>query len=65
MNWNGRLVICAKDIQLITGKCERTARRIIATIKTLHNKHKARYVSLKEFCDYSGLDAEEVLKVIS
>ena len=64
MDLPGRITICAKDIQLITGKCERTARRIIAKIKALKEKPKSLYISLSEFCDYTGLKAADVLNVI-
>ena len=65
MKSNNRIIICAKDIQVITGKGERTARRIISKIRTTYNKPVNGLVTLNEFCTYSGLKREDVLTVIN
>ena len=65
MNSTSRIIICTKDIQRITGKCERTARKIIAKIKASYNKPAHGLVTLEEFCSYCGLKKEEVLTAIN
>lgn len=55
-----RIVIYAKDIMNITGKCERTARRIIAAIKKQTDKHATAFVSVDDFCQFTGLKEEYV-----
>ena len=59
-----RLCIYNKDIQIITGKSERTCRKIMAQIRKLHNKQKHQSVTIEEFCNYLDLNAEEVKKRI-
>ncbi len=60
----GRLCIYNKDIQLITGKSERSCRKIIAQIRKLYNKQKHQSITIDEFCQYQGLNCEEVKKQI-
>jgi hypothetical protein len=45
---------------IITGKSERYCREILRKIKVLHNKEKFQLVSLQEFCDFIGLNSDEV-----
>lgn len=56
-----RIVIYAKDIMTITGKCERTARRIIAAIKKRTDKHANAFISIDDFCQFTGLKEENVV----
>lgn len=44
----------------ITGKSERYSREILRKIKVLHNKEKFQLVSVQEFCDFIGLNSDEV-----
>ena len=55
-----RICIYPKDVQILTGKSERSARKIIARLKVLHAKDKHQFISVKEFCDYTGLEETEV-----
>jgi protoporphyrinogen oxidase len=50
-----RIVIYAKDISNITGRKERTARKMIAQIRKKYKKKKGDFISVKEFCDFTGL----------
>jgi hypothetical protein len=59
-----RLVIYPKDIAAITGKSERYGRFIIASIKKKCNREKTQLVTIKEYCDFSGLDYEVVLRYL-
>ena len=55
-----RIVMTTKDIQLITGCSDRTARRMLARIRVKKGKGKRGLVSVEEFCEDTGLSEEEV-----
>jgi hypothetical protein len=59
-----RMVIYASDIQLITGKSLRTARKIMADIRLKYNKGKNQLISMGEFCHYTGLSLNEVQRYL-
>lgn len=56
-----RLCVYPKDIQRITGKSYRQSIRILKAVRELFDKHDKSYVSVTEFCIYSGLTYEEVV----
>jgi hypothetical protein len=60
-----RIVIYPKDVALITDKCERTGRRILNEIRKAFGKDKKDYVTIREFCLFSGFDEEEVHEMLS
>ena len=64
MKTTNRMIICAKDIELVTGKVERTARRIMAKIRIKNNKPPSAYITIEEFCEYTGLKEERVRALI-
>jgi len=55
-----RIVIYAKDIENITGRSERTARQLLQRIRKANGKKKEEFVTVKEFCQFTGLKTEEV-----
>jgi hypothetical protein len=55
-----RLIIYPKDIQLVTGRSESYARKIIRAIKKSLGKKKNQFVTYKEFCEFSGLCLEDL-----
>ncbi len=55
-----RLCIYPKDIQRITGKSYRQSIRIINAVRKMFNKPQNAYISVSEFCLYTGLSYEEV-----
>lgn len=57
-----RIVIYAKDVENITGRKERTARKILQEIREKLGKQKNEFVSISEFCIHTGLREEEVTK---
>lgn len=59
-----RIVIQAKDIQIITGKHIRACYRSLAAVKDSLGKQKYQEVSIKEYCDYTGLKQDEVESII-
>ncbi len=50
-----RMIICVKDIQIITGKSERSARYLLKKIKEKLNKKKEHMVTFKEFYEEIGV----------
>lgn len=55
-----RLVIYAKDVQQITGRCERSSYYLLQQIRKYFRKDPKAFVSVEEFCVYTGLREEEV-----
>jgi len=59
-----RIVIYPKDVQNITGKKERTARKLISDIRESLGKRKNDFVTVDEFCAFTGLKLEQVNKFL-
>ena len=59
-----RLCIYPKDIQRITGKSYRHCNRLLNKIKTSYNKHHSEFLTIEEFCEYTGLKIEQVEPLI-
>ena len=55
-----RICIYPKDVQIVTGKSERWGREIIKKIKTKFNKEEHQFVTIDEFCQYMGLNSNDV-----
>ena len=55
-----RLIIYAKDIQNITGRRPRTARRLLAQIRHRYKKTAGSFVTIKEFSEFTGIPEEEI-----
>lgn len=55
-----RVCIYPKDIQRITGKSYRQSTRLLQKIKEGLNKSKDNFVSIEEFCAFTGLKYEQV-----
>jgi hypothetical protein len=55
-----RVCIYPKDIQRITGKSYRQSIRLLNKIKEDLNKPANNFVSVHEFCGYTGLKYEQV-----
>ncbi len=60
-----RLCVYPKDVQRITGKSERYGRIILQKIKKHYGKEKHQFVSLEEFCLFTGLQTSEVEKYLN
>jgi hypothetical protein len=56
-----RLVIYTKDVMNITGRKERTAQKLLAQIRAHYQKSKEDFITLSEFCTFTGLKEEQVL----
>jgi hypothetical protein len=55
-----RIVIYARDIENVTGRSERTARLLLQRIRQAYGKKQGQFVSIAEFCSFTGLKEEEV-----
>ena len=61
---DNRLVIYPKDVQRITGKSEKYGRKLIRQIKECLMKEQHQFVSITEFCHFTGLDPEDVAQYL-
>lgn len=59
-----RICIYPKDIQRITGKSYRQSTRLLQKIREDLNKSQNNFVSIEEFCQYTGLKQEQVEPLI-
>ena len=59
-----RVCIYPKDIQRITGKSYRQSTRLMQKIKTALNKLDYEFLTIEEFCSYTGLKYEQVAHLI-
>jgi predicted RNA-binding protein YlqC (UPF0109 family) len=55
-----RIVIYPRDIENITGRKGRTAQRLLQTIRQVFEKEKFQFVTVQEFCFFTGIDEETV-----
>jgi hypothetical protein len=55
-----RVIIYPKDVQRITGKSERYGRELLRKIKEKLFKEEHQFVTVEEFCQYTGLKLEQV-----
>lgn len=61
---NSRVCIYPKDVQRITGKTYNQARLYLNKIKSSLGKEQYQLVSIEEFCTYTGLPIDEVMRCI-
>ena len=59
-----RIVIYPKDIMVITGKSERFSRDLLKRIKRHIGKEEYQFLSITEFCQYTGLNEDEIQELI-
>lgn len=59
-----RLIITAKDVQVILGVSSGHASRIIRIIKRINNKEKHQKITITEFSRYMGFEVKEVMLVL-
>jgi hypothetical protein len=57
-----RMVVYAKDVMTILGISERSAYRVLARVRKLHNKNIFAFVTVEEFCAFTGLKTELVME---
>lgn len=59
-----RIIIYPKDIQRITGKSERYSRYLMKKIKNDLQKEDHHLVTVQEFCEFTGVEVEEIEQFI-
>lgn len=64
MSTTKRICIYPKDIVRITGKSERYARKLIDKMKIEYSKNENQFISVDEFCRFTGLKIEQVQPLI-
>ena len=55
-----RVVLYPKDIENITGRSARTARKLLQKIRLALEKNPDEFVTVKEFCTFYGIEEELV-----
>lgn len=60
-----RRIVTTKDIQVILGKSARSARDFMKRMREYFNKKPGQYISVSEFCEFSGLTEAEVADFFS
>jgi hypothetical protein len=59
-----RICIYPKDIQIVTGRSERYGRNLIKKIKEALSKQDHQFITIEEFCQYTGLSPNTVKEKI-
>lgn len=59
-----RIVIYAADVMKITGRKESAARKLLAKIRKEYKKQPGNFLTVKEFCRYTGFEEEVVNKFL-
>ncbi len=59
-----RLVIYPKDVMNITGRRERAARKLLASIRRKYNKDCHAFITIEEFCQYTGIPEDMVRRFL-
>ena len=59
-----RIVLYIKDVLLIAGQGERSARRLMKKIKEKNGGSATLFISVQEFCAYTGLAEENVKELL-
>jgi hypothetical protein len=60
-----RIIIYPKDIQRITGRSERYGRLLINRMREYYKKKEHQFVTVEEFCDFTGLKIEQVQPLLA
>jgi hypothetical protein len=59
-----RAVVYPKDVENITGRKDSAARKYLLRIKKAFAKKDDQFVTIQEFCQYSGIDENIVREYI-
>jgi len=60
-----RIIIYPKDVQRITGKSDRYGRMLLKKIRQQFLKEPHHFVSVDEFCQFTGLELEKVTRFLN
>ena len=59
-----RIIIYAKDVEVITGRRPRTAYLLMNKVRAFYNKGNREYITIYEFCSFMKIDVGEVMEVL-
>jgi hypothetical protein len=59
-----RVTIYPKDVMNITGRRERTARKLLTHIRKKNKKGKGAFVTVEEFCQFTGINQTLVVRFL-
>lgn len=59
-----RVIIYAKDVEMLTGKKYRTACKLLQDLRKAMGKSKQHFVTITEFCSYTGIQEELIREFI-
>lgn len=57
-----RITIYHKDIEILTGRTDRYARKVMRALRKKYNKEKHQLVSIGELCTYLGIPEAEAIE---
>lgn len=60
MKLTPRICIYTKDVVRITGKGERSSRKLLEKIKKSLSKTEDQFITVDEFCQFTGLKLDQV-----
>ena len=59
-----RIVVYTKDVARITGRTDRTARKLLTRVRKHYSKDTRSLVTVEEFCAYTGFDPDTVMDLL-
>lgn len=59
-----RVVVFPRDVENITGKKGRTARRYIEKMRKAYGKKKHQFITVKEFSSFTGIEEDVIHRFI-
>jgi hypothetical protein len=59
-----RIIVYTKDVALITGRTERTSRKLLTRVRKHYRKDSRSLVTVEEFCAYTGFDPDVVMAAL-
>jgi len=60
-----RICIYPKDVQRITGKSEKSGRRLLKKIREQLGKEEHQFITTEEFADYTGITSELIQQYLT
>jgi hypothetical protein len=54
------IIVSSKDVAVITNRTDRYGRKLIHKIKVHFHKEGQQFVTLSEFCTFTGLNAADI-----
>ena len=55
-----RVVVFPRDVENITGKKGRTARRYLQKMRKAYGKNERQFITVKEFSSFSGIEEDVI-----